>query len=226
MMTNLRERLHYHFHHPNYLIFLISLVLLILAPPLASLLNGALVMFKVLFGVVIFVGTFYLSRSLRELTLMLGLGALLYLSFIEYVNYPTFSWLGILTNLSFFGYLFLRLVYFIFRTPKVNENTLYASISAFLLLGLMGVPLCSIIQYYIPGAFNMPPSSSSYDFLYYCFVTITTVGYGDITPVHSIAKSVAILLSVSGQLYITFIIGIIIGKYLADDSRKKEANQL
>ena len=50
------------------------------------------------------------------------------------------------------------------------------------------------------------------------YLSVPNGGNGDITPNHPLAKSLAILLSVSGQLYITFIVGIIIGKYLTNDS--------
>ena len=53
------------------------------------------------------------------------------------------------------------------------------------------------------------------DFIYYAFVTMTTLGYGDITPVGSMARSLSIFFSVTGQLYLTMIIAILVGKYLS-----------
>lgn len=183
-------------------------------------------MFKILYGVVITVGSFYLARSIREWLLVLLLGAVLYLSFIAYINHPSFNLISVFANLSFFGYLFVRLLNYIFRSTSVDANSLYASVSAYLLLGLMGVPLCAAIEYYQPGAYSMQITSNVYDLMYYCFITITTVGYGDITPVHPLAKSLAMLLSISGQLYITFIVGIIIGKFLANETQGKKGTHL
>jgi hypothetical protein len=98
-------------------------------------------------------------------------------------------------------------------------------VAAFLVLGIIGMPMVGTIEHYYPGAYTLPDNFSYYDILYYCYITITTVGYGDISPVHPLAKALAILLSVSGQLYITFVVAIIIGKYLANDFDQNKADK-
>lgn len=52
-------------------------------------------------------------------------------------------------------------------------------------------------------------------FIYYSFVTLTTVGYGDITPNSSAAKVLTIFLCTAGQLYLTVLVGLIVGKYIS-----------
>jgi hypothetical protein len=52
-------------------------------------------------------------------------------------------------------------------------------------------------------------------FIYYSFVTLTTVGYGDITPNTSAAKVLTIFLCTAGQLYLTVLVGLIVGKYIS-----------
>ena len=49
--------------------------------------------------------------------------------------------------------------------------------------------------------------------LYYTFMTFTTTGYGDIAPTHPISKSLAVLISVVGQLYVAVVIAMLVGKY-------------
>ncbi|RLD54311.1 MAG: hypothetical protein DRJ05_14905, partial [Bacteroidetes bacterium] len=61
-------------------------------------------------------------------------------------------------------------------------------------------------------------------YIYYTFVTISTLGYGDITPQGDIGKSLAILISVSGQLYIAIIIAMLVGKFSGNMAAKKEKN--
>jgi hypothetical protein len=71
-------------------------------------------------------------------------------------------------------------------------------------------------------AFSFPHASSilgskvSYfgDYLYHGFVNYTTLGYGDILPQVPFAKSLAILMSVSGQIYLAVIIAMLVGKYV------------
>jgi len=54
-----------------------------------------------------------------------------------------------------------------------------------------------------------------HDYLYFSFVTLTTLGYGDITPVSSFAKSITILIAITGQLYLTILIAFLVGKFLS-----------
>jgi voltage-gated potassium channel len=55
------------------------------------------------------------------------------------------------------------------------------------------------------------------DYLYLAFITLTTVGYGDVTAVSHLTRSVAILIGLSGQLYMTILIAMLVGKFLANN---------
>jgi len=57
------------------------------------------------------------------------------------------------------------------------------------------------------------------DSWYFATVLLTTVGYGDIVPTNQIIKSVSIIIAITGQIYLTFVVAIIIGKYLASNSQ-------
>lgn len=71
-------------------------------------------------------------------------------------------------------------------------------------------------------AFNLPEDPTFYDFIYFSFVTLTTVGFGDITPSSGPSKSLTIMLGIIGQLYTTFLVAIIVGKYLATDTSSNQ----
>ncbi len=53
------------------------------------------------------------------------------------------------------------------------------------------------------------------DFLYFSFITMATVGYGDITPISSETQTLSYLIAIIGQLYVAIVVAIIVGKYLA-----------
>lgn len=84
----------------------------------------------------------------------------------------------------------------------------------------MAAPLFFLIELNFPDSFILPENWEYYDFIYFSYVTLTTVGFGDITPVHPFAKSFTILISIAGQLYLTILIAIVIGKYLASETVK------
>ena len=54
-----------------------------------------------------------------------------------------------------------------------------------------------------------------HDYLYFSFVTMTTLGYGDVTPVSSTAKSTTIIIAIAGQLYLTILVAMLVGKFLS-----------
>ena len=70
-----------------------------------------------------------------------------------------------------------------------------------------------------PGSFFIRPEQnldgilSQADFIYYSFATLTTLGYGDITPATSHVRSLAILEAVTGTLYIAVLIARLVGLY-------------
>ena len=104
-------------------------------------------------------------------------------------------------------------------TPKVIVET----ISGYLLIGVVLVFLNSMMMWVNPNAISLPKESLTSDLsniIYYSFITVTTIGYGDILPVSQLAKSLSILFGIIGQLYLTIIIALIIGKYLSSNSSK------
>jgi hypothetical protein len=115
------------------------------------------------------------------------------------------------------GILFLLLVIvhlfrFILRAPFVTTEVLCASISTYLLLGLVWSFGYWLIDELIPGAFAFnitaagDTSMQGFNGLYFSFVTLSTVGYGDITPVHSVARMLAAAESTAGLLYVAVLI--------------------
>ena len=108
-------------------------------------------------------------------------------------------------------------------SKKVGVLEFVEAINIYLLLGIVGSILFRIVYTNDANSFNYPGTlRETADFLYFSFVTISTLGYGDITPYDSFAKSLAIFLSVSGQLYLTMIIAMLVGKYLSVPGDEKK----
>lgn len=90
-----------------------------------------------------------------------------------------------------------------FRGGQVTYDRILGAVAVYLLLGVTWAQAYGLLASVVPDAFNPPgaASGSPYDFFYYSVVTLTTVGYGDITPLHPIARSLAMLEALTGQLY-------------------------
>ncbi len=186
-------------------------------PQLSSLLTNAAFTLTVLVGS----GTLFTSR--REFRAGLALAALS----IAVTLYDAFrpnlvtSVAGILIWLVFCGISATFILGRIARGRGVDANRLTGAVCVYLLLGV-SIGLLNILVYkFAPDAFRGLSGDSTQwhglDLLYYSFVTMTTLGYGDITPVAPMAKALAYLAAVVGQLYVAILIGALVGLYLRRD---------
>jgi hypothetical protein len=112
-----------------------------------------------------------------------------------------------------------NLLRFVLRAPSVNTEVLCASISAYLMLGLMWTMAYWLVDQLTPGgafSFNTNAgrqSMNGFNALYFSFVTLSTVGYGDITPVSRIARWLAAMEAMTGLLYVAVLIARLVALY-------------
>jgi len=105
-----------------------------------------------------------------------------------------------------------NLLRFVLKAPSVNTEILCASISAYLLLGLLWTFGYWLVAETIPDAFAFNGSTGSnivmkgFNGLYFSFITLSTVGYGDITPVSKVARMLAAMEAITGLLYVAVLI--------------------
>src|SRR5207244_8406713 len=120
-----------------------------------------------------------------------------------------------------------NLLRFVFRAPSVNTEVLCASISAYLMLGLMWTMAYWLVDQLTPGgafAFNTNTEKQSmkgFNAFYFSFITLSTVGYGDITPVSRMARWLAAMEAMTGLLYVAVLISRLVSLYSqakSDDS--------
>jgi hypothetical protein len=105
--------------------------------------------------------------------------------------------------------LFLVVLGQAFRSGPVNLHRIQGAIGAYLLLGVIWADAYFIVELFHPGSFSgaIDAESGARGWLYFSFVTLTTVGYGDVLPLHPLAQSLAILEAVTGPLYLAILLG-------------------
>ena len=110
------------------------------------------------------------------------------------------------------------LVWSILSRPDVTGDTLAGAVSAYLLIGITFGVAYMIIHGLIPDSFRDSVDPGRHftpaDFTFFSFVTLTTVGYGDIVPWTSHARSLAIIESVIGIMYPALLISRLVGMRL------------
>jgi len=108
----------------------------------------------------------------------------------------------------------------IFHTRVVTRETLYLAVSTYLLVGVVWTIFYIVLELLSPGSFRFPGDSTATTFTaelyYFSFVTMTTLGYGDVTPINPMAKSLAILEAVSGVMFLGILVARLLGRYQGD----------
>ena len=92
----------------------------------------------------------------------------------------------------------------VYRSGPVTYHRILGAVAVYLLLGLTWANAYAFLHHLHPDAFagSLGEALNSQTWIYYSFVTLTTVGYGDITAVHPVARSLAIGEALTGQLYL------------------------
>ena len=129
-----------------------------------------------------------------------------------------------LENVTYYGqvifFLILTMTMFklILRSKKVNAEVVVNSISGYLLTGLSWTILIVVWDNAFPGSFNFSNQGKGgfFDFMYYTYVTMTTLGYGDMLPLTLAGKSFSLLISITGAFYSTIVLGMIVGKFISN----------
>jgi hypothetical protein len=103
------------------------------------------------------------------------------------------------------------------RDGPITWHRIQGAVAAYLLLGVAWAQAYSLVALLRFGAFSgaVIPEDGLRGFLYFSFVTLTTVGYGDVLPVHPAARSLAMLEAVTGPLYLAILVARLVSQAVA-----------
>ena len=99
------------------------------------------------------------------------------------------------------------------RSKKVNTGLILEAINGYLLIGVVATILNTIVIMFYPEAISLTDmSNKAGNIIYYSYITLSTIGFGDICPKSPMARNIAVFIGLAGQLYLTIIIAFIVGK--------------
>ena len=207
--------------------FLAALILMLFAAPLLDELKYGRAIDSALVTLVLILGVLAVGRSHRTLALavllMLPAVGFRWIHHFQPDLFPPVIYS--IASLVFIGFVEFQLLHFIFRAPRVNSEVLCAGISGYLLLGIlwtaayMAVSGLHPVDATHPGAFaytvgaTAPHGLSQFEAYYFSFITLSTVGYGDITPLTNGARTLAMMEAMTGTLYMAVLISRLVALY-------------
>lgn len=128
---------------------------------------------------------------------------------------------------TFLAFVTIAILSHVVRTERVTHDTILGGICVYLLIGLFFHSVFGLVEVFHPGSFQtgevavsaLPGADRAHGrypaLVYYSFVTLTTVGFGDITPTWSLAQSLSTAEAVIGQLYLAILVASLVGMRLA-----------
>ena len=200
---------------------LVVLVALFTCAPFVEEMRGGNLILSILFSLVLLAAVFAVAKRKRVLiiAIILAIPAIAgrwINHFRPDLVHPAVFLVFALVLLAF---VIAHMLRFILRAPVVNVEVLCASISVYLMLGLMWTVAYWLVDQLTPGgafSFNTSRGARSmngFTGFYFSFITLSTVGYGDITPVSRVARWLAAMEAMTGLLYVAVLIARLVSLY-------------
>ncbi|TNF56692.1 two pore domain potassium channel family protein [bacterium] len=220
----------------RFLFLLISLLLLFFLYPFVERSSSGFRILDIIFLVILLSGINAISESKRIFIIALILALTGFGSTV--LNYYLMSGplrlLGVCIYGLFFTLTAVVILSHVMKDRKVTTDTILGSLCGYLLLGIVWTMLFALVELLEPGSFlsggrplvdmqgDLAKQHVFANFIYYSFVTLTTLGYGDITPASPPARALSSLEAVTGQLYIAVLIARLVGLHIVHASEKKD----
>jgi len=198
----------------RYRILFYTVLLSLISAPILSALKFSGILIESFLAANLLAAIMPISGVRRRPYLMLGLLAIwLVRPFTSWLEHPTLSaaTLAVWTAIGLLAA--ATALRFAMSATKVDAEHLYAALSAYLLAGIYFGLLYWVLEQIIPGTFAASTHFSQSSAIYFSFVTLATLGYGDIAPRGDIARGVAIIEGVGGQLFLAVLVARLVSLY-------------
>ena len=206
--------------HRFFFLFVFLLAMLILFPYAEASHFGSYA-FRVIgsFAVVASVYAAKVHRGLLIFVIALAIPALFERMVLPKVAANTFSIFNIALTLVFGVVIVIIIFRRVLAAEQPTSETIFGALCVYLLVGITFASVYGLVAAFQPNAFYLDPSTNlhnvpdRFDFVYYSFCTMTSLGAAGITPVSSQARSFSILEAILGVLYLAVLIAGLIGAY-------------
>ena len=165
-------------------------------------------------------------RWMRRFVIFAGAGVMLLGTLARELNLETVFPVGVMAKVVMYGVIIVVIFNNVLKRREVDMDAVFGACCVYLLIGLAWESVYTLVEWQIPNSFALPygaPASGvgldmasiQADLMYFSLITMTTIGYGDITPISPPARILSALQGVVAQLYVAIIIARMVGMELA-----------
>jgi len=211
--------------HRFFLLFVFLLATLILYP-YAEASHFGYYAFRLIgsFAILISVYAAKIHRSLLVLAIALAIPALVQRIALPKADASALSTSNIVLSFLFDIIIVVVIFRHVFAGERPNSETIFGALCIYLLVGFSFASVYRLVAAFQPNAFFLDPHTNlhalpdRFDFIYYSFCTMTSLGAAGITAVSAQARSVSVLESILGVLYLAVLIARLMGAYRPNQS--------
>lgn len=207
------------FFNSKYLVLLISLLTMILMFPLMDEKTFGRFLFSIFF-LLILLGIFYSFKGSKSVLIFMLLGLFVFGVNLADVHFKQLDILSRAISILFYVYAIMLCCKDIYTSKQITTDILLGSICVYLLIGI-----CFALSFMILQLLNVNtlihqasalPISKPTDFYYFSFITLATVGFGDIVVQTDFAKSVVMIEGIVGILYVAIMVARLVTTFKVD----------
>jgi hypothetical protein len=163
-------------------------------------------------------------RTLLVIVISLAAPATIHHLFLTPSDASIFSIINTVLSLIFDGLIVVVIFRKVFARGRVNAETIYGAVCIYLLIGFAFAGIYGLIWAIRPNSFYLNPTLNThmtpnrFDFVYYSFATMTSLGSAGITPVAGQARSISVMEAITGILYLAVLISRLMADYREHNS--------
>lgn len=205
------------------------LLLMVLVNPFVNNLAGLSWILDMILILVLLAAVRTVASHRRQFIVVLVIGITALLSNIN-LFIPDLHWLQLLHYISTLVFLFLAcgllLKDIVLRSEEATLDVILGAVNVYLMVGAGFAFTYALIEFLQPGSFTglenlaYTPNKQLF-FLYFSFITLSTLGYGDITPLTSIGMTTAYVEAIFGQLYLAILVARLVAMYIGHSATNK-----
>jgi len=207
----------------RHLLLLISILVLFMVSPFVVTLHHGLLILNIVGATIMVAGSYALSDRKQLFRTAIFLSAISIVATCLLLAFPQ-HWAVLVSHSSIIllaAFFCVSILAYVLHSGRVTSDRIFAAICVYLLIGFAWSYVYALLDEMQPGSFAALTETGRNDYVarvmqlrYFSFMTLTTVGYGDVLPRSSAARTMAALEAIMGQIYLAVLVARLVGLHI------------